>query len=89
MKKDKTHLDLNEKMYITFCDSVKKIMKSVGISHLELSRKLNISPSSFSNKIHNAGGKFNLFQIISLSKELDESVEDLATGNIDITYYSF
>lgn len=72
----------NEEMYNTFCRSVKKISKDCGIVQKQLAAKIGISCSQFSNKINNQGSKFNLLQMCKLSKELCESIENIATGNV-------
>ena len=72
----------NEEMYNTFCGSVKKISKKIGVVQKQLAAKIGISCSHFANKINNDGSKFNLLQMYILSQELCESIEDMATGNV-------
>lgn len=67
----------NEDLNNIFNKNVKYLLKDLDIDRYYLCDKLNISYSSFCNKITNCGAKFNLYEMLSISNELGEYIEDL------------
>ena len=59
-------------------------MKECEINREDLCRKLKLDRSQFANKINNSRSKFNLYQVLRIAKELDESVEDLCSDKWEI-----
>lgn len=74
----------NDDLYKNFCDTVRNICKANEISFKELAKAIGLRPSQFSQKLCNKNMKFNLLQISRISKELDESIEDLIYGNVKL-----
>lgn len=72
----------NNKVYDVFCQSVKRLLKELEIKQKDFCYRIGLSESQFANKINNLNGKFNLQEMLKISFELAESIEDLATGNI-------
>ena len=68
----------NEKTYRFFCQNVKTVLKERQIVYKEICENLEISEYNFCNKLNNRKTKFNLWQMIQLSKYLGISIEDLS-----------
>lgn len=77
--------DRNEEIYNRFCEKVKFIMKECNIKYDDMCQKLKIKKILFTHKInHNQGATFNLYQVLQIAKELDESVEYLCSDKWEI-----
>ena len=76
---------MKDKAVVTFGNSMKKIMKAIGLTQKEFASQLGLDVTRFNQKLNNnCSASFSLSEMLKISRELGESIEDLATGNIDI-----
>lgn len=68
-----------------FCESVKKILKAINLTQKEFAAEIGMDLIRFNQKLNNnCYASFSLSEMLIISRELGESIEDMATGNIDI-----